>query len=174
MKAAGWSGMMSLPRVLNLDKDGMLRVRVLPQAAALRAGAVPADESRSGVLKTLKAATGEVMCSGIKGKGYEWTLTHGETEVLRVSYSGEKHSFMTDGKEIALQEGDMPTLHAYVDGSVVELILGERVGYTKRFYYQETAAPDVRASATGDHVEMSAWKIAPISPNRLTSPARNV
>ena len=36
---------------------------------------------------------------------------------------------------IALQPGDVPTLHAFVDGSVIELILGERIGYTKRFYY---------------------------------------
>jgi len=167
MKAAGWSGMMSLPRVLNLDKDGTLRVRTLPEAKALRVGAAPTAEA-------LRAASGEVLCSGVKGKSYEFSLTHGDTEILKVSYSGEKHSFMTDGKEIALEPADSPTLHAYVDGSVVELIAGERIGYTKRFYYPDATAPDVRAWATGGTVKLSAWKIAPISPNRLTTPARNV
>jgi beta-fructofuranosidase len=174
MKAAGWSGMMSLPRVLNLDKDGTLRVRVLPQTVALRAGIVPQQESRSGILKTLRAASGEVMCSGIKGKSYEFSLAHGETEVLRVSYSGKKHTFTADGKEIVLGPSDSPTLHAYVDGSVVELIAGERIGYTKRFYYPDATAPDVKVSANGDGAKMSAWKILPISPNRLTTPARSV
>jgi beta-fructofuranosidase len=169
MKAAGWSGMMSLPRVLNLDKDGTLRVRALPQAAALRAAVVPQQESRSGVLKTLAAASGEVVCSGVKGKSYEFTLAYGETEVMRVSYSGDQHAFMTDGMLIVLQPGDLPTLHAYVDGSVVELIAGERIGYTKRFYYTDSVAPDVRALANGGAVKMSAWKIAPISPDRLTT-----
>jgi beta-fructofuranosidase len=170
MKAAGWSGMMSLPRVLNLDKDGTLRVRVLPQAAALRAGVVQGPATA----KTLAAASGEVICSGAKGKSYEFSLSHGDTEILKVSYSGEKHSFMTDGKEIALEPGDAPTLHGYVDGSVVELIAGERIGYTKRFYYPGETAPDVKASADGDAVKLSAWKISPISPNRLTTPAANV
>ena len=36
MIEAGWSGIMSLPRVLSLDPDGSLRMRVLPQATTLR------------------------------------------------------------------------------------------------------------------------------------------
>ena len=170
MKKAGWSGMMALPRVMNLDKDGTLRVKVLPQAVALRAGVLPG----TGMTKTLKGASGEVMCSGVKGKSYEFSLAHGDTDLMKVSYSGEKHSFMADGKEIVLQSGDLPTLHAYVDGSAVELIAGERIGYTKRFYYTDAAAPDVKAVANGEAVKLSAWKIKPISPNRLTTPALSV
>ncbi len=173
MKAAGWSGMMSLPRVLNLDKDGTLRVRVLPQVAALRAGVVPQQESRSGILKTLQGASGEFLVTGAKGEGFDLTLSRDSTEILRVTYSVEKHSFVTDGHEVVLESGDTPTLHAFVDGSVIELILGERIGYTKRFYYDGSAAPDVIASANGRGVKMTAWKIAPISPNRLTTPARS-
>ncbi len=173
MKAAGWSGMMSLPRVLNLDKDGTLRVRVLPQVAALRAGVVPQQESRSGILKTLQGASGELLVTGAKGEGFDLTLSRDSTEILRVTYSVEKHSFVTDGHEVVLESGDTPTLHAFVDGSVIELILGERIGYTKRFYYDGSAAPDVIASANGRGVKMTAWKIAPISPNRLTTPARS-
>jgi beta-fructofuranosidase len=163
MKAAGWSGMMSLPRVLNLDRDGTLRVKVLPQVAALR----------TGVSGALKGASGEVLCTGTKGKGFDLTLSHDSTEILRVAYSAKKHSFLTDGHEIALEPGDLPTLHAFVDGSVVELILGERIGYTKRFYYEGPTAPDVLALASGGGVKMTAWKIASISSNRLTTPAKS-
>lgn len=165
MKAAGWSGMMALPRVMNLDKDGMLRVKVLPQAVVLRAGIVRAEA----MSRTLAGASGEVMCSGVRGKSYEFELSHGETEVLKVSYSGEKHSFLTDGKEIVLQPGDSPTLHAYVDGSAVELIAGERIGYTKRFYYADRTAPDIKAMVKGDAAKISAWKISAISSDRLTT-----
>jgi len=169
MKAAGWSGMMSLPRVLNLDKDGTLRVRVLPQTSALRAGVVAQQQSQTGVVKTLKGASGELLCSGTKGTSFDLTLSRDSTEILRVSYSGEKHAFLADGHEIGLEAGDAPTLHAFVDGSVVELILGERIGYTKRFYYEGATAPDVLASANGGGVKMTAWKISPISPDRLTT-----
>jgi beta-fructofuranosidase len=173
MKAAGWSGMMSLPRVLSLDADGTLRMRVLPQAAALRAGVVRHEASSAGVPATLRAASGEVLCSGERGKSFEFALSTDAGELLRVSYSAEKHALTADGKEIALQPGDAATLHAFVDGSVMELVAGERIGYTKRFYY-EGAAPDVRASCKGGGATMQAWKIAPISGNRLTTPARSV
>jgi len=173
MLEAGWSGMMSLPRVMSLDKDGTLRLKVLPHVAALRAGVSIQEESRSGVLTTLKRASGEVLCVGARGKSFDFTLStdHGD-ELLRVRYSAEKHAFTTEGREVALQASDAPTLHAFVDGSVMELIAGERVGITKRFYYQGPA-PDVRAWVSGG-AKLLAWKIAPISDNRLTTPARSL
>ncbi len=172
MKAAGWSGMMSLPRVMSLDADGTLRVKVLPGASVLREAKLPDQEARAGLLRTLPKATGEVLCTGKAGKDFSLSISGGEVELMSVSYSAESHSFTADGKVIALQRGDAPTLHAFVDGSVMELILGERIGYTKRFYYTSAAAPDIVVSAHGGPVKMEAWKIAPISDNRLTTPAR--
>jgi beta-fructofuranosidase len=174
MKAAGWSGMMSLPRVMNLDQDGTLRLRFLPQASVLRAGPVVPAESRSGQLKILRQASGEVMCAGTPGKSFDLSLATDVTELLRVSYTAEKHSFVADGKEVSLQPSDPPALHLFVDGSVIEMIVSERIGYTKRFYYDGATAPDVRAWAisSGGGVQLNAWKISPISPNRLTTPAQ--
>ena len=169
-RAAGWAGMMSLPRVMNLDKDGTLRLRILPQIASLRLGVVLQDESRSGIVKTLRKASGEIMCSGTVGKSFEFSLSNGGSELIRVSYSAEKHAFVAGGKEIALQPADVPTLHAFVDGSVIELILSERIGWTNRFYYSGTKAPDIGAWANGTDVRMAAWEIKPISQDRLTTP----
>ena len=168
MKEAGWSGMMSLPRVMSLDKDGTLRVKVLPGVSVLRNGKVASE----GGNVVLPKSTGEVLYVGEAGKDFSFSMSGGEAELMRVSYSAESHSFTADGKVIALQPGDAPTLHAFVDGSVLELILGERIGYTKRFYYTSAAAPDIVVSARGGLVKMDAWKIAPISDNRLTTPAR--
>jgi beta-fructofuranosidase len=174
MKAAGWSGMMSLPRVLSLDNDGTLRVRVLAETAALRERALRVEGVSSGTGTSLKAASGELLCTGRAGKDFELRLGEDGT-LARVEYSAARHCFTADGREIVLQPGDAPTVHAFVDGSVIELILGERIGYTKRFYY-EGAAPDVSAfvESEGESVRMSGWKIAPISDNRLTTPARSV
>ncbi len=170
-RAAGWAGMMSLPRVMSVDKDGTLRLRILPQTASLRSGVVLQDDSPGGILKTLRKALGEIMCSGTIGKSFEFTLSNSGSEFLRVTYSAEKHAFVAEGNEIALQPTDVPTLHAFVDGSVIELILGERIGLTKRFYYPGTIAPDIGARANGTDVKMTAWEIKPISQNRLTTPA---
>ena len=166
MREAGWSGMMSLPRVMKLDPDGTLRLQPLPQTSALRAGLVaPAQDGA-----ILRQASGEILCSGAKGSALQFVMSDGMTELLRADYSPTKHAFSIDGKEIALQPKDEPSLHAFVDGSVIELIVSERIGYTKRFYYTATTAPDVTVHATGT-VRFKVWKIAPISPNRLTTPA---
>jgi len=47
MLTAGWSGMMSLPRVLSLDPDGTLRVDVIPELSALRRERIKAQQESS-------------------------------------------------------------------------------------------------------------------------------
>jgi beta-fructofuranosidase len=173
MREAGWSGMMSLPRVMNLDSDGTLRVRVLPQAAALRDGAVRIDRPAKGVQASLRQASGELLCTAPRDTSFSFTISNGSDELLRVEYSSSKHAFTAAGSEIPLQPGDAPTLHAFVDGSVIELILGERIGFTKRFYYTGSSAPDILVRSDSIHTGMHAWKVKPISDNRLTTPAQS-
>lgn len=171
MRGAGWSGMMSLPRVMNLDKDGTVRLRTLPETATLRAGVVPQEKARPGVRSVLRNASGEVICSGIKGKTFDFTLSTDSVELLHVSYSAEKHAFVADGKDIMLEANDVPILHVFVDGSVIELNVSERIGYTKRFYHSGSTAPDILVRTHENETKLTAWRIAPISPNRLTTPA---
>ncbi len=171
MKAAGWSGMMSLPRVLTLDPDGVLRIRVLPEARALRAGATVVSSLDKDQTTVLQAANGEVLVTGHRGSGFEFTLRGAEAELLHVVYEPMPHRFLVDGKTFALEADDLPTLHAFVDGSVIELIVAERIGYTKRFYYPGDTAPAITVDLSGDGARLEGWKVAPISTNRLTTPS---
>jgi beta-fructofuranosidase len=168
MTAAGWSGMMSLPRVLTLDADGTLKMETLPALASLRAGKLPDQEIRAGVCRVLPKATGEVLCTGTKGKAFTFRMSDGAAELMKVAYEPETHTFSADGKTIALEPGDEATVHAYVDGSVIELILGGRIGFTKRFYYTEVVAPDIVVVADGT-ARMEAWRVKAISGDRLTA-----
>jgi beta-fructofuranosidase len=168
MKAAGWSGMMSLPRVLSLDADGTLRMETLPGLSWLRAGRLPHEETRAGVCRILPRATGEVLCTGDAGKDFAFRMSDGASELLKVAYDAAAHSFRVDGKTIALEAGDEPSVHGFVDGSVVEVILGGRIGVTKRFYYTESVAPDIVVSAYG-LARMEAWRVKAISGDRLTA-----
>jgi beta-fructofuranosidase len=121
----------------------------------------------------MPAANGELLCLGVRGKSFELRLgTQAELELATVKYVAARHVFVADGKEIALLPEDTPTVHAFVDGSVIEMVLGERIGLTKRFYY-EGAAPAISAIAESEaeSVMLQAWKIAPISKDRLTTPA---
>jgi beta-fructofuranosidase len=170
MKAAGWSGMMSLPRVMSLDSDGTLRLKVLPQASVLRGEELPKVEAKTGSLRRLPQATGEAMGTGMRGKDMTVRLSDGSSSLVEVSYSAADHTMTADGHTLVLEPGDVPSVHAFVDGSVVELILGERIGYTKRFYYTAATAPDIVVSAS-EGVLLQAWKVMQISTDRLTKTA---
>jgi beta-fructofuranosidase len=172
MRAAGWSGMMSLPRLLTLDQDGTLRISTPQQVNTLRVGELSREPSTTGILKTLHRASGEALCTGSRGHDFDLSFRDGETVLAQITYSADDHSLTADGHTVALQPQDDPQIHAYVDGSVIELVLGERVGYTKRFYYAAPTAPDIAVVATGRQpLTLHAWKLAPISNNRLTTPA---
>ncbi len=166
MKAAGWSGMMSLPRVLSLDADGMLKMEMLPALAGLRGGTLPSQEIRAGVCRVIPRATGEVMCTGEMGKDFTLRMSDGAVELVKVLYDAASHTMRVAEKVIALDVGDRPVVHAFVDGSVVEVILGERVGVTKRFYYTEGVAPDIVVVADGT-AKVEAWRVKAISRDRL-------
>jgi beta-fructofuranosidase len=177
-RAAGWAGMMSLPRVLNLDPDGTLRMQILPSLATLRSDLRMQPASSEGEIKiTLQRASGEVLCTASRRtEAFEFVIQSSidNSELVHVAYASEKHAFIADGKEIALEANDTPQLHAYVDGSVIELIVGQHVGYTRRFYYSQTIAPDITVRIIGGTdagITANAWEINPISNNRLTTPA---
>ncbi len=168
MIKAGWSGMMALPRLMNLDPDGTLRLRILPQSSVLRGASLPLAKPGQG---TLKKACGELSCIGKPASDFECNLSTGSLSLMTIAYSAAAHSFTVDDKTIALEPGDIPQLHAFVDGSVIELILSERVGYTKRFYYESAVAPDIDIALKGP-ATLRLWNVKPISNDRLTTPAR--
>lgn len=175
-KAAGWAGMMSLPRILHLDQDGTLRMLILPTLATLRSTLpVPPATSGKEIKFILQKASGEVLCTAPRRtEAFEFIVQSSidESELLRIAYDPGKHAFMAGDKEIVLEPNDAPQLHAYVDGSVIEVIVSQREGYTKRFYYMQRTAPDITVRIIGGTgMTASAWKIDPISNNRLTTPS---
>jgi beta-fructofuranosidase len=178
-KAAGWAGMMSLPRVLHLDRDGALRMEILPSLATLRSS-VPlrAASSDNKTQFILAKASGEVLCSAPRTTtAFEFVMQNStdQKEIFRIAYDPAKHAFLADGKEIALEPEDVPELHAFVDGSVIEVIASQREGYTRRFYYSQTTAPDIAVRIIGGtEIAAKAWKIHPVSDNRLTTPSTKV
>lgn len=166
MIEAGWSGMMSLPRVLKLDPDGSLSMQFLPETVTLRQEAL---EESSDSAVTLKNAMGEMSCVGKEETDMELSVALGSTELFTIRYSSQERAWIVDGRKVALQRSDTPNVHAFVDGSVIEMILSQRVGYTKRFYYPGTVAPDITIRASGIQGKPRAWTISPISNNRLTT-----
>lgn len=171
MRDAGWSGMMSLPRMLTLDRDGSLRIQISPQMAALRNGVVQPVTRPGEVSLIVEKASGEILCTATREHNFTFSLTNGSTTLMHVSYDAQSHALTADGEEFRLGPEDKPRLHAFIDGSVIELIGSERTGYTKPFYYEGATAPGLQLSVKGAGVLAQAWKITPISKDRLTTPA---
>jgi beta-fructofuranosidase len=97
------------------------------------------------------------------------TLSIGDQILVQVEYVPERNTWVADGKSYPVQPGDRPTIQAYVDGSVIEMVLSERLGYTKRFYYAGSLAPEITFRAAGVSLQLEGWDIKPITTNRLTT-----
>ena len=169
--AAGWAGMMSLPRVLDLDPEGRLRIRSAAQLASIRGPQVKASAANLRFAK----ANGELQLTlGALSQPVELMLAHAGGKVLTLGYNPSKRLLSFDEIEVPLRTGspDKLALHLYLDGSVAEVIVNEAEAYTKRFYYPAGTAPDIEATLTGADGKvrgLALWTVKPISANRLTT-----
>lgn len=191
--AAGWAGMMSLPRVLTLGPAGELQMAFDPALEKLRehGQSLKAGAHSTDAIKALKIeqATGEFKAKILRGeKPFKLSLLGRlpgrdgrdaqdlDKPVLTLGYDPSAPTQLVCNDHPPCQLAGEPrqplTLHAYVDGSVVELIVNGQVAHTQRFYYPGDVAPDLWLALDGDPaalVELHIWKIRPISPDRLTS-----
>jgi beta-fructofuranosidase len=178
--SAGWAGMMSLPRILSVDTDGTLRMRFLPKLMTLRGTSTIPDASLSNeTTATLIGGNGETLITGPAESGsfdLNVMTTSDEKPLLQLSYQPAKRVVLLDGKELNLSQAEDAHVHAYFDGSVVELVVNGQIFCTKRFYYDQARAPDISLNLSGKKIrdfKVTVWKINPISNNRLTTPSRN-
>jgi len=168
MLKAGWSGMMSLPRVLNLDPDGNLKIEFLPSTKMLRRRAIKPEVRNDKAVVSVPRCTGELVVSSPRGEDWQ-TQIELPGKTLELKYDAGAHAFVVKNNTVALQPHDLPSLHMFFDGSVLEVLLANRVGLIERFYYEGNTAPDVTMQIAGKKLQVQAWNLAPISANRLTS-----
>jgi beta-fructofuranosidase len=185
-KAAGWAGLMSLPRVLTMGGDGRLRIGVAPEMNQLRkpeqALDVTADDEKNqhqidGL--RIEQYSGEIMCAARRdAHPYELSLRGAGVDAeiwLTVKYDPlHPGQVSIDGTQlpVSLDEKADLELHLYIDGSVIELFVNKQAACTKRVYCPGNSAHDLRlqwAGKTSSIVNLSVWNMAPISADRLTN-----
>ncbi|MEA5386712.1 glycoside hydrolase family 32 protein [Haloarculaceae archaeon H-GB11] len=184
---AGWSGAMSLPRVLDLGSDGRLRQRPAEEVRELRA-------RRLDVPDQLDLDSGDCTDLDVGGGSLELDLTirlddadsvsltvleapDGEERtpirytrdgrlVLDRTASSVDHRASTDSLEMRVPPYDEPlSLRAFVDGSVVELYANERHCMTGRVYPTRSDSTGVSLSAQGGSATVSSlagWELGSI------------
>lgn len=186
-KASGWSGTMSLPRMLWLGEDGTLRMAVPEELALLRYNprgyedlTVPTDGERPlesvegrrlelNVQMTSDAATqfGLKVCCSPDDEEYTLVFYDALEEELCID---TRHASLGEGPKsvergpFTLCEDEPLTLRVFVDHSVVEAFANDRQAVMRRIYPTRADSVDVRLFSRGGpaHVRLvEAWDMAP-------------
>jgi beta-fructofuranosidase len=181
--AAGWAGMMSLPRVLAIGPDGRLRMTVAEEVKQLRKSEhraqIRKDDHANAEMSLAEFAgcCGELELEAKRaGNPFQLQFSTGDgVSRLQIQYDPSRpKQIMIDRQSLMLDSdvNDELRLHCFVDGSVIEVLLNDRQAVTTRFYYAASAAQKLRIiwqGNTNSLVSSSNWEISPISKDRLTS-----
>jgi beta-fructofuranosidase len=184
-RAAGWAGMMSLPRVLSLNSGGMLEMRVLPGVETLRSreqilkqtGTDKGNQEQISAIR-LGDCCGEILCTTLSKERFAFSLYLEDAsqpsgqELVKAEWNPDtrKLFFGGTGTAIDLDEKRLE-LKMYVDGSVIEFFANGLYAHTTRFYYSGDRAPEICVAIGGrteDIERLSVWQMDPISSDRLT------
>jgi len=170
---AGWAGLMSLPRVLTVNADGQLEMQVLPLVQELRSD--EPVESQSGEdrhtwpVRDLRA---ELELWAQPGRGTVHITIGTEATPAVHFHLDATHgalSFNAQTVEGILAPGKM-RFSLYLDGSVVEVFVNDRLAHTSRVYDLDPERTVLTITDPGQAVpDAFLWQMRPISPNRLTT-----
>jgi beta-fructofuranosidase len=184
-RAAGWAGVMSLPRVLTLDPRGDLRIALLPEFDKLRDA--PRNLQWSGdessgrdrlARMVVRGACGEITLSfQRKTEPLDFSLVSPERSApwLACRYDPARPgAIRIDDQFVPLGplNDKAVELRFLIDGSVIECFANGYGASTNRFYAPGSSAPAIGVQIPGPLsriVSLSVSQIKPISANRLTT-----
>lgn len=188
--SSGWSGTLSLPRVLWLGEDRTLRMGPAEELTVLRTMPrvytgliVPADGGvrMEGVQgNSLELAVemrlGGAAKAGIKvccsPDGAEETLVYYDDVEKKLKVDTTRSSLgegprVVEGGPLELAEGEPLKLRVFVDRSIVEVFANDRQAVTRCIYPTRPDSLGVSLFATGGRVEVpvvEVWDMAPSNP----------
>jgi beta-fructofuranosidase len=145
-RAAGWAGVMSLPRLLSLGQEGRLYQSPAPELSFLRQKHLSDQitQLRGDCLELIAAFDGEDLTCGLKVRlspdNSEQTLITYDriTQILTIDrrYSSLEDAVTRDIRTtpLKLPPGEPLKLHIFLDYSVVEVFANDRVAMATRIY----------------------------------------
>jgi beta-fructofuranosidase len=161
--AAGWSGMMSLPRRLFIA-NGALVMAPSPEIASLRTAPRTGDAVKrlpspaQEIRLTLQPATG--------GSALEQSFVdnQGAAILLRANSQLSPGSARVGDKEITGIENGPLDLHIFLDHSVAEIFINQRQVITQRYYQRTPMEPAVAITLGGNWrvTTQQAWSLKSI------------
>lgn len=173
--AAGWAGAMSLPRVLTVGKQGQLEMQPAREIESLRGPAehvsLEPGQSHRIQLDTLRR---EIQCTPGFFSIHRITvqlMTPG-AELWKLILDIGKDSVQCGALQFPLPNlpWPRPSLHLFLDGSVIESFIGDREALTSRVYGLKPGASELVVSVEGTKkIELAHWPLDAISPDRMTT-----
>ena len=187
---SGWSGTFSLPRVLALGEDGMLRMWPPKELEMLRYSprkelnlAIKADAELS--LKEVRGDSIELLMEmvpdGAEQFGVKVCVSPGGEEQTLVFYDGAERKLKIDtrksslgegpksveGGPLELKPGEPVRLRVFVDKSVVEVFANNRQAVMRRIYPTRKDSLGVALFSKGGATKvptLQVWDIMPSNP----------
>ena len=187
--AAGWSGVMSLPRILSLRPDGMLDMRPAPEIEMLRGNHwglrdVDLVEDSARELVDVRGDTLEIVAEFDPGDAtevgivvrrspdrreqtrvlYDCANQHIVLDASRSSLDDTAHLTRHEGS-LVLSDGESVRLRVFLDRSVVEVFANERTCVSGRVYPTREDSLGVSLFAHGGVarlVSLDVWEMASI------------
>jgi len=190
-RAAGWAGVMSLPRVVSLAADGRLRITPAPELETLRgkhhhsAGEPARGESSirgdsMEIQAEFEMGTSEVVGLTVRCSpgGEELTsITYNRTTAQLLVERG--HSSLSpdvdrtpQGGSFRLAENETLKLRIFLDASVIEVFANDSACLTSRIYPSRADSLGIGTLAEGGKARLKAldvWEMRPISADKLAT-----
>lgn len=171
---AGWSGVLSLPRLLTMRSDGLLGYAPVPELMTLRR-----EHTRlSHVSQTAHGTTAEIVAefepAGVCGlvvraspDGLEQTRIFYDPAAQRVGIDRTHSTINPDARRdvqvgpLSLAAGEHLRLHVFIDQSVIEVFANERACITSRVYPARADSDGLRPFGDG-FIGADVWQMASI------------
>ena len=179
--AAGWAGVMALPRILSLSAANELQIEVLPAVQQLRDATrhhhSPLDtKKREPTLDALRihdlSAEIQIAC-----KKPDSTFTFHLQSETGESFATIRYTNKSDKRELQINEVKAPltsdptqpaSLHLFLDGSVIEAFANRTTAITARIYQTPSSPLRLVFEAGAEQADLQVWQLHPISKDRLT------
>ncbi|MGB6194337.1 MAG: glycoside hydrolase family 32 protein [Terracidiphilus sp.] len=173
--AAGWAGVMSLPRQLNASQEGQIEIWPSLEVDRLRSGPeqrVTVDLNTPYQLKLDALRHEFIATTGISA---------GSVTVRLLNNGAPIWELVVDVRGKTVRCGDItfplppspwprPLLRLLLDASVIESFIGGREAFTSRVYKIQPGQTYLEIAVKGaSSVALSHWPLAAISANRLTT-----
>jgi beta-fructofuranosidase len=185
---AGWSGCVSLPRVLTLGPDGELEMQVASEFDFLLTNTIAIQQPHDSrelndalARAVIRGRAGEIRCTfkvGESSCGLDLRIGSKTENVpfLRIAYDGanDQPTLAVDDKVVPLSpdRDGHSSLHIWIDGSVVEIFVDKRRAITSRLYAAPLNPAEINIAWTGAVDSLKSLvvsEVKPISDDRLTS-----